>query len=367
MRLTVRRRNKTEVSKFQAGGVRTFSMGAFAFRPSRYFAAIFERAHANFKKKPAATVYEQGHLVDAALSGRGIMLNVLGSITWISVHQILPCPPDRRWQFAIWHAANNNWPAWRKQDLMEQVANWTKCNFTMPPCPPKTKDDKDNVTHIEPMDGDCCVVLFALFGAAARCVVPSAAVRRPGVMCLPALCFVVFPRRVVPPVLSCLPVLCAPCCLCVAVVCWCALLFAAVLCAVCVLGCRAVRSLFSPPCAVLRCAVLVRLRRAVAGAWCCCACCLLCGFLRCCAVLLRAVPRCAVARCVVLPPPARVVGCPVVWCGLLCSPALPWCPAPLCCAPWCCAALLCCGVLSCCLVCFVACVFSYFKNHCKIC
>ena len=111
MRLTVRRRNKTEVSKVQAGGVRTFSTRAFLFRPSRFFAAIFERARANSKRKPTATVYEQGHLVDAALSGRGNMLNVFGSITRISVHQILPCPPDCRWQFAIWHAANNNWPA----------------------------------------------------------------------------------------------------------------------------------------------------------------------------------------------------------------------------------------------------------------
>jgi len=37
---------------------------------------------------------------------------------------------------------------------MEQVANWTKRNFTIPLCPPKTNDDKDNVTHTEPMDGD---------------------------------------------------------------------------------------------------------------------------------------------------------------------------------------------------------------------
>ena len=34
---------------------------------------------------------------------------------------------------------------------MEQVAKWTKCNFKMPPCHPKTNNDNDNVTHIEPM------------------------------------------------------------------------------------------------------------------------------------------------------------------------------------------------------------------------
>ena len=87
-------------------------------------------------------------------------------------------------------------------------------------------------------------------------------------------------------------------------------------------------------------------------------CCQSCGFLRCCAVLLRAVPRHPVARCVVLRSPARVAGCPVVRCGLLCGPALPWCPAPLCCAPWCYAAVWCCGVLSSCHVCFLVCVCS---------
>ena len=54
--------------------------------------------------------------------------------------------------------------------------------------------------------------------------------------------------------------LCALCCLRVAVVWWCVLLFAAVLCAVVVLACLDVRCLSSPLCAALCCAVLVRLR-----------------------------------------------------------------------------------------------------------
>ena len=45
----------------------------------------------------------------------------------------------------------------------------------------------------------------------------------------------------------------SPRCVCFAVVCCHLALFAAVFCAVCVLGCRAVRSLSSPPCAVLLC------------------------------------------------------------------------------------------------------------------
>ena len=53
--------------------------------------------------------------------------------------------------------------------------------------------------HVVPPDVVfLCAVLFcfALFGAVARCVVPSGAVRRPGVLCLPALCFVLSPRAV---------------------------------------------------------------------------------------------------------------------------------------------------------------------------
>ena len=43
---------------------------------------------------------------------------------------------------------------------------------------------------------------------------------------------------------------------CFAVVCRCVVLFAVVLCAVCALGCRVVRFLSSPPCAVLLCGPL---------------------------------------------------------------------------------------------------------------
>ena len=95
---------------------------------------------------------------------------------------------------------------------------------------------------------------------------------------------------------------------------------------------------------------------AISGAWCCCG---LLSVVRLHAVLCCVIARCAASSCGPLRctwPPARVVGCPVVRCRLLCSPALPWCPAPLCCAPWCCAAVWCCGVVSSCLVCFLACV-----------
>ena len=67
--------------------------------------------------------------------------------------------------------------------------------------------------------------------------------------------------------------LCALGCLSFPVVCCCVLLFVAVLCALCVLGCCAVCSLPSPRCAMLCCAVLVRVRCAdclvcaVSGAW----------------------------------------------------------------------------------------------------
>ena len=111
---------------------------------------------------------------------------------------------------------------------------------------------------------------FALLGDVARCVVSWGAVRRPVVLCL---------RRCV---LSC-----PPRCVCFAVVCCCLVLFPAVLCAVCVVGCRAVHSLSSPPCAVLLCVP--------APPWCpaplCCAplCCAdvwCCGVLSCCRICL---------------------------------------------------------------------------------
>ena len=85
-------------------------------------------------------------------------------------------------------------------------------------------------------------------------------------------------------VLWCFPALCALCCVCVALVWWCVLLFAAVLCAVVVPGCLAVRSLSSPLSKVLCCAVLVRLRCAVRVV---CTVCVLpwCGGACCCSLL----------------------------------------------------------------------------------
>ena len=106
---------------------------------------------------------------------------------------------------------------------------------------------------------------FALLGAVARCVVSWGAVRRPVVLCL---------RHCA---LSCLAALCVFCCG--------VLLPGVVLCAVCVLGCRAVRSLSSPPCAVLLCfpalpwcpAPLCCALWWCAAVWCC-------GVLSCCLV-----------------------------------------------------------------------------------
>ena len=120
-------------------------------------------------------------------------------------------------------------------------------------------------------------------------------------------------------------------------------------CAVCVLRCRASRSLSSSLCAVLCCAVLVRLRCAVrvicpvCGAWCC-------GPLPC-AVLFPVVFCCAVPGLVARGGPLVAcfgVGAPVWprglllcgWCGLL------WCPAPLCCVLWCCVVVWCCAACS---------------------
>ena len=122
-----------------------------------------------------------------------------------------------------------------------------------------------------------CAVLFyfALFGAAARCVVSWGAVCRLGVLCLLAPCFRPFPTR----------------CVCFAVVCRCVVLFAVVLCAVCALGCRVVCFLSSPPCAVL-----------------------LCGPLS-----LGALLPCAVPRHAALPRGA-VVSCPAALLGLFLAP-----------------------------------------------
>ena len=117
--------------------------------------------------------------------------------------------------------------------------------------------------------------------------------------------------------------------------------------AVCVLGCRAVRSLSSSTCAVLCCAVLVPFRCAVrvvcafSGGWCC-------WFL----VSLPFVGGLLVAlvarRC-------RLVVCvgfgARVWSNSRWASSL-WCPAPLCCVPWRCAALWCCAVVPCLLLFF---------------
>ena len=141
--------------------------------------------------------------------------------------------------------------------------------------------------------GLCCRVLCCA-ASWVRCCAALLPVVPPGVVLLGAVLFclarlvplLVVPCPLVLPVAlgscalrrcvsRCLPALCALCCVCFVVACWCVLLFDAVLCAVCVLGWRAVCSLSSPLCAVLCCAVLVRLRcavrvvRAVAGARCC--------------------------------------------------------------------------------------------------
>ena len=148
-------------------------------------------------------------------------------------------------------------------------------------------------------------------------------------------------------VLRCSIALCALCCVCFVLAFWCLLLFRAVVCAVCVLGCRTVPSLSSRPCAVLCCAVLVRLRcaihvvRAVAGAW-------FCGALLC----------------------VRAVSFGILWCDagsggpwlssgsvFRCRcPCLAASPASLCsvrfavvpCFPVSCPVVLCCGLVLCC-------------------
>ena len=150
------------------------------------------------------------------------------------------------------------------------------------------------------------------------------------------------------------PVLCSVALCCRVVVCCRALPFVCVFClhllfvscrcasAVCVLGCRAVCSLSSPPCAVLCPAVLVPFRCAVrvvctvSGSWCC-------WFL----VSLPFVGGLLVAlvaqRCrfvVFVGFGARV------WSGC-CSASSLCCPAPLCCVLWRRAAVWCCAVVPC--------------------
>ena len=134
--------------------------------------------------------------------------------------------------------------------------------------------------------GAVCRVVLCVpgCGAAPRCC----ALCRPVLCCRVLCCVRLVPLLVAPCplalpvalgpcavrrcVLRCSLALCALCCVCFVVARWCVLLFAALLCAVCVSGCCAVRSLWSPLCAVLCFAVLVRSRcavrvvRAVAGA-----------------------------------------------------------------------------------------------------
>ena len=181
----------------------------------------------------------------------------------------------------------------------------------------------------------CCACLVSLF------VVP----------CPLALPVALGPCALLRCVLRCSPALCALCRVCSVVACWCTLLFAALLRAVCVLGCRAVRSLSSPLCAVLCSVVLVRLRRAVcvvravAGAWCCGAllCVALFPLVFCGAVLGLAARGCLLAVCFGVGVPVWPRGLvPCGWCGLL------WCPASLCGVLWCCAVWWCCAVVFCC-------------------
>ena len=148
-------------------------------------------------------------------------------------------------------------------------------------------------------------------------------------------------------VLRCSPALCALCCVCFVVACWCVLLFPAVLCAVCVLGCHAVHSLSSPLCALLCFTLLVRLRcavrevPAVASAWCC-------GALLCVVLFSFGLPSCiagsggpwlsagGVFRC--------RCPCRAAW------SASPWLVrfAVVPCFPVSCSVLLCCRVVLCC-------------------
>ena len=111
----------------------------------------------------------------------------------------------------------------------------------------------------------CCVVSLgavlrrvAARSAAWRCVVVRCVVSFCCVWCCRALCCVLgrCPSSWGPVPSGAVFCLVPPRCLCFAVVCRCVVLFAVVLCAVCALGCRVVRFLSSPPCAVLLCGPL---------------------------------------------------------------------------------------------------------------
>ena len=151
--------------------------------------------------------------------------------------------------------------------------------------------------------GSCCRVLVACCGvslgavlrrvaarcAAWRCVVVRCVVSFCSVWCCCALCCVLgrCPSSWGPVPSGAVFCLVPPRCVCFAVVCRCVVLFAVVLRAVCAVGCRVVRFLASPPCAVL-----------------------LCGPLS-----LGALLPCAVPRGAVLPRGA-VVSCPAALLGL---------------------------------------------------
>ena len=179
------------------------------------------------------------------------------------------------------------------------------------------------------------------------------------VLCCPVLCSVV---------LCCRVAVCCPALLFVCVVaCACCLLPVAALSAVCVLGCRAVRSLSSPLCAVLCRAVLVRLGCAirvvcaVSGAWCCCS---LVSLPVVWGPLVGLVPwRCLLLVCVGIgvrvwpcrPSLGVMVWFPVVFCSpVLCSVVLY------------CRVVLCCGALSSLFALLMPLVFCFsLKISCK--
>ena len=211
----------------------------------------------------------------------------------------------------------------------------------------------------------CCALLCVPgCGAAPRC----GALCRPVLCCCVLCCFaalvvvplLVVPRPVVLPValgpcalrrcvLRCSLALCAPCCVCFVVACWCALLFAAVCCAVCVLGCCVVRSLSSPLCAVLCFAVLVRWRLVL---WCVAVCCAVSFGVLWCSVgsggpwlSAGGVFRCRCPCLAVWSASLRLVWFAVVSClPVSCSVVL-CCRVVLCC----CALLSFCGVVGACL------------------
>ena len=197
----------------------------------------------------------------------------------------------------------------------------------------------------------CCVDVFRWFGAAACCVMPSGAVRRPGVLCFPSLCLVVFPRAV------CF-VLCVFCCgLVVRVVVRC--------CALCCgcpgLSCCAFPVLPALCGAVLRCDGALALCRSCGPRcfrrrlpWCVAVCCAVA-----CGVLWRVAgsgcPRVFSGVSVSLSLSGRLAWFPVV--GVVC------CRALLPCVVVCGAVLSYSPVFLPCCLCLVF-LFS-LKNHCK--